>query len=68
MILARCLLHAGVLELLLRLHTWPRGLEAEWYSQIRQLLVSITTQYSKAAHDQGIPPEEHVRKIVAVSG
>ena len=60
----------GVLESLERLHTWPHGLEAnlEWYLQTRQILVTITAQHSKDAHDHGISPEEHIRKVMAVPG
>ena len=65
-----CASHVGVLELLMQLHTWPGGLDAnpQWYSQTRQVLVGITAQHARDAQTQGMTSEEHICKVMAVPG
>lgn len=64
-------LHAGVLELLLRLHKWPQGLpqEPQWPGLATRLVRGITAQHARDASNQSILGlEAHLRSIIAVPG
>ena len=68
--LVYCLLHAGLQDCLLGLHTWWRdvGEEPKWLAQAVQLVRNIFAQHAQEARDQGILPEDHLRSIIAVLG
>ena len=65
-----CMLHAGVLELLLQLHKWPHGLgkDLEWYARALRVISDVTAEHSRNACSRGISLERHVRSVLAVPG
>ncbi|CAL5223091.1 g5552 [Coccomyxa viridis] len=60
----------GVQEALSRLHRWPEGIEDSrtWVTNTFHVICSITAQHASDARDQGIPPEEHLRSVIADPG
>ena len=66
----QCKVHAGVQEALSRLHRWPEGIEDSrtWVTNTFHVICSITAQHASDARDQGIPPEEHLRSVIADPG
>ena len=61
---------AGLLDCLIRLHKWPRGLyeHQDWLTQATQVTRDSIAKHTRDAHNQGITPEEHVRSLLGVPG
>ena len=64
------LLRAGLLDCLSRLHKWPHGLgkKQEWLTQATQAVRDIMAQHVRDARNQGITPEERVRRALSFPG
>ena len=65
-----CIHRAGLLEGHLNRHTWPNGFEDGWSAWLwaKDTMESSIAQHCKNAQNQGIPFEEHIRSVLAVSG
>ena len=58
---------------LVRMHEWRQGFgkDLEWLIDLADLIDLIgdmTARHARDAHKKGIPPEEHIRNVLAVPG
>ena len=63
-------LRAGLWDCLSGLHKWPHGFDKDqdWLPQAAQVIRGGMAEHARIARSQGIPPEEHIRRIVTNAG
>ena len=65
------MLLAGMVDCLIQLHKWPHGLDGnleKWLPQATQVITGIMDKHARVARNQGISPQEHVRKLLDFPG
>ena len=57
-----------MLELHLQLHTWPDGFREDMEYEVTPMIAELTAEHARKAKELGIPPEKHIRNVLAVPG